>query len=370
MVFGILSSMINEIRHETQNQSPLKIQLCKATDSGVIDVPKDLFEGIMEASSKNAESRRVVMMHLFECFTQLSKAKAWLRVHAALMLTEDLVLNFPVLSAEIASGFYFDLLQQLSFLEHFELATDRRAQALVRSKAQSVRRMVAPKLADAELPGHPDCMQNKDNKDLSEDTASTCSVGETDNAQDCKSDDDEQVSVTDPDLLTRLLKEVQGDWVTKKGSTLKINGLVATWSSGFTGSLSADHEFLYLKFPQDEKEYHAYLRKEDSVLCWSDGDCWRREENRDVPLKEQEWHGVLLPQASSIKLQKKAAIHGVVSIGHCSDTESESSSDETPAVGHKQRGQRKMRTRRERTEKSTLTSQSQDGQEAVLDLLA
>merc|ERR1719230_2533720 len=101
------------------------------------------------------------MMHLFECLTQTTKAKAWLRVHAALMLAEDLVLNFPVLAAEIASGYYFDLLQQLSFLQHFELGNDRRAQALVRSQAQSVRRLVAPKLADAELPGHPDSIQKE-----------------------------------------------------------------------------------------------------------------------------------------------------------------------------------------------------------------
>jgi hypothetical protein len=287
-----------------------------------------------------------------------------------MMLTQDLVLNLPVLAGEIATGYYFDLLQQLSLLEHFELVSDRRVQALVRSKAHSVRLLVAPKLNDAELPGHPDSLPNKESKeDISEDTASTCSVGDTSNVDDCKSDgvlSDEQESITDPELLTRRLKEVQGDWVTKKGSTLKISGLVATWSAGFTGSLSADHEFLYLKFPNDEKEYHAYLRMDDNVLCWSDGDLWRRSENKDMPLPEQEWHGVLVPQRQPS--QEQLVVHGLVSVGHCSDTESESSADETPAVGHRQRGQRKMRTRKERTEKSTLTSQ--DKQEAIPDLLA
>merc|ERR1719428_2474964 len=104
-------------------------------------------------------------MRIFECFTQTKKAKAWLRIHAALMLTQDLVLNFPVLSAEIASGYYFDLLQQLSFLEHFELVSDRRAQALVRSQAQSVRRLVAPKLADATLPDRPHSIQDEKVRD-------------------------------------------------------------------------------------------------------------------------------------------------------------------------------------------------------------
>jgi hypothetical protein len=248
------------------------------------------------------------------------------------------------------------------------MVSDRRVQALVRSKAHSVRLLVAPKLNDAELPGHPDSLPNKESKEDSEDNASTC-IEDTSNVHDCKSDgalSDEQESVTDPELLTRRLKEVQGDWVTKKGSTLKISGLVATWSAGFTGSLSADHEFLYLKFPNDEKEYHAYLRMDDNVLCWSDGDLWRRSENKDMPLPEQEWHGVLVPQRQPS--QEQLVVHGLVSVGHCSDTETESSADETPAVGHRQRGQRKMRTRKERTEKSTLTSQ--DKQEASPDLLA
>jgi hypothetical protein len=245
----------------------------------------------------------------------------------------------------------------------------------VRSKAQSVRRLVAPKLADAELPDRPHSIQDEkvrdgklskmNKEDVNEDTASTCSAEESSATS---RSDDEQECITDPDLLTRLLKDAQGEWVTKKGSSVKINGLVATWSNGMKGSLSADHEFLYLKFPQDEKEYHAHLRIEDNVLCWSDGDFWRRSENRDVPLPEEEWHGVLKPKKNeSLISQEKVVIHGVVSVGHSSDTETESSADETPALGHKC-GQRKMRTRRERTEKSSLTLQVK--QEAPLDLLS
>lgn len=191
---------------------------------------------------------------------------------------------------------------------------------------------------------------------------STCSVGES------LATLSERECITDPDLLTRLLKDVQGDWVTKRGSPLKIQGLVATWSSGSTGSLSADDDFLYLKFAGDEKEYHAHLRMEDNVLCWSDGDFWRRSENQDVPLQEEEWHGVLVPKRRhALAAQEKVVIHGVVSVGHSSDTETESSEDETPALGHK-RGQRKMKTLRERTEKSSLPLQVK--QEAPLDLLS
>merc|ERR1711977_53760 len=75
------------------------------------------------------------------------------------------------------------------------------------------------------------------------------------------------------------------------------------------------------------------------------------------PAEEEEWHGVLLPQKSQALFKrtpsnpiesKKVVINGIVSVGHSSDTETESSADETSASGQK-RGQRRMRTRRERT---------------------
>lgn len=345
------------------NKSTLQLQLSKATDSGVIEIPKDLFEDIMEASARE-ESRRVIIMHIFDCFTQ-TKAKAWRRVHAALMLAQDLVLNVPVLVAEFASGHHFDLLQQLAFLEHFA-CTDSRAQTLVRSKAKSARQLIAPKLQDICLEDYlvaPET-QLKEDKDCfgHEDTQSTCSsAGES----------------------LDMLKDVQGEWLTKKGSEVKISGSVATWSSGTTGSLSADDEFLYLQLPNDEGKYHAYLRTEDGVLCWSDGDFWRRpvvlwtdgDFKQHVPLQavQQEWHGVLLPPKPNARTSEKVVIHGLVSLGHSidTDTESESSAHETPTSGRKS-GQRSLRTRRERTEKSSLTSpDSQEaGEQQILDLLS
>jgi hypothetical protein len=351
-------------------------------------VPKDLFKDILEASN-DEQSRRGIMMHIFECFTRSSTKKAWLRIHAALILTEELVSNgSPSLASEIASGYHFDLLQQLSFLEHFELVSDRRAQAMVRSRAQSVRRLVGPKLAcqdsiDISSETLPEAIQDKD---ASEDTASTCSAGEsltTSDAQDgCQSEATLAADEHEP-ITEFLMYAVQGEWITQKGTHLKIDGSIATWSSAFTGSLFVDGDFLYLHFPDDENEYHAYLRMEDGVLCWSDGDFWRRPQNRHIPLKE-EWHGVLLPPNNPLQSSGKKVVHGIVSVGHSSDTETESSSDEASSQGdkHGQRrsGQRRMRTRKERTEKSSRILTSSPSSESdirqaaasqdVLDLLA
>jgi len=330
------------------NKGPIKVQLNKATDSGVVDVPKDLFEGILEASN-DEQSRRVIMMHIFECFTQSTKAKhlPWKRIHAALILTEELLLNGSAsLVSEIASGYHFDLLQQLSFLEQFQWTTDPRAQALVRSKAQSVRRTVAPKLEGAEV------IQEKG--DLSEDTASTCSPAAS--LQDCDGAN-EQGHITD-----FLLYAVQGEWLTRRGTELKVSGSEASWSSGIKASLVAEGEFLYLHLPNDEKEYHAYLRADDGVLCWSDGDFWRRPQDKSFNPHEEEWHGVLLPpknpSISSANASAKKVVIGMVCVGHSSDTETESSADETSSQGQR-RGQRRMKTRKERTEQSSrISSQS------------
>jgi len=67
--------------------------------------------------------------------------------------------------------------------------------------------------------------------------------------------------------------------------------------------------------------------------------------------------GVLLLPKNQLPSPGKAVIHGIASVGHSSDTETESSADETPARGHKH-GQRRMRTRRERTEKSSHASRN------------
>jgi hypothetical protein len=348
---GLFSKTLSEGK-----TSSIKAKLSKATDSGVIDVPKALFEGILEASNEE-QDRRAIMMHIFECFTQSMKnvrpmskyedqAKAWRRIHAALILTEEVVINgSPSLASEIASGYFFDLLQQLSFLERFELSTDHRGQTMVRSRARALRRLVIPKLECGQDIGSiidESCPEAIQNKDAGEDTASTCSGEES------------GVEVKKAPITHFLMYAVQGEWITKKCSKVKISGSDATWSSDFKGSLSVDGELLYLKFPDDEKEYHAYLRTEDGVLCWSDGDFWRRPQDTHTDLTDEVWHGVLLPPKNPQSSAKKV-IHGFVCVGHSSDTESESSADETPSNGH-QRGQRRMRTRKERTEKFSRTA--------------
>jgi len=325
----------------------LEVQLSKATDSGVIDVPKDLFKSILEASHEE-KSRRVIMMHIRECFTNFAKAKAkaWRRIHAALLLTEELALEgSPDLVAEIASGFHFDLLQNLSFLQNFKLEEDPRAQALVRSKAGSVRRRLVPMLSC------PAAIQNKDDL-ASEDTTSTCSAETLLSYCNCSSD---AVVSDEEDSIDDFLKELQGQWLTKKGDKVIVNGPVATWATAqgkfiSRGSLAVDGEFLYVSFPNDDEEHHAYLRKEDQVLCWSNGDFWGRNEKGHVNLQHEEWHGVLSPSQNPLQSPGKKVINGLVSVGHSSDTDSESSAGETPSQGH-QRGQRRMRTRKERTEK-------------------
>jgi len=275
MVFAFLTQTLDKfdiISNQNvtpDDKAPIKVQLNKATDSGVVDVPKDLFKGILEASN-DGQSRRAIMMHLFECFTQSTKAKhvrkPYLRVHAALILTEELILKgSPALVSEIASGYHFDLLQQLSFLEQFHWTADPRAQALVRSKAQSVRRTVAPKLEGAEV--------IQDKGDLSEDTASTCSGA------------DEHAPITHD-----LLEAVQGEWRTKRGTEMKVNGSEV---SGFiNASLVVEGEFLYLHFPNDEKEYYAYLRADDGILCWSDGDFGGDHRTKASDVKKKKSSGM------------------------------------------------------------------------------
>lgn len=339
MVLGIFSQAF-----AGGDKNSIKFQLNKATESGVVDVPKDLFEDILKATD-DEESRRTIMMHIFECLAS-SKAKQWRRVHAALLLTEEVVLHgSPVLTTEIASGHHFDLLQRLSFLEHFEFVDDRRAQTMVRSKAQSVRRRIAPKLNEQGFEDLP----IQDKGDLA--SESTC----TSNTQDlsCRSDGTHLSGVDEEECVTGLLKDVQGEWLTKRNNSVKVSGSSALWASGSTGSLFVDRDFLYLHLPTDTKEYHAYLRVEDGALCWSDGDQWRRPGQRDMPVQEEEWHGVLLPPKNApgagYPAAGKVVINGMVSVGHCSDTESESSAKETPAAGH-HRGAHKLKTRRERDE--------------------
>lgn len=143
----------------------LEQNLKRITESGVIDVPTELLQPIIDASN-NEEDRRVVMEHLRECLTE-SSGKRWRRICSALALTRDLVRRGdPALLVESASGRHFDLVQRLSLLERFERNTDRRVQTIIRSKAKELGHEVRARLDGAEI---------YVGKDPKQDQASTCS---------------------------------------------------------------------------------------------------------------------------------------------------------------------------------------------------
>lgn len=150
--------------------NPLETDLKRVTESGVIDIPKELLSVIAEASHSEHD-RRVIMHHLRECLAEPS-GKRWRRVHAGLCLAEDLLkTGAPELLVETAEGRHFDLIQRLSLLEHFECTNDKRVQNMVRTKATALRSEAVPRLETAsELQP---CDQAKDMKD----TSSTCSPG-------------------------------------------------------------------------------------------------------------------------------------------------------------------------------------------------
>lgn len=144
----------------------LPADLKRVTHSGVLDIPKELLTPIIEAS-RNEEDRPEIMKHLRECLAEPS-GKQWRRIYGALVLVDALVKNgAPALLIETSEGRHFDLVQRLSFLEHFD-NTDKRVMNNIRKKAEEIRKDVVPLIESAAL------RDTEDNKD----TASTCSPGE------------------------------------------------------------------------------------------------------------------------------------------------------------------------------------------------
>jgi len=123
---------------------------------------------VIEASN-NEEDRPEIMKHLRECLAEPA-GKHWRRIYGGLVLVEALIKNgSPMLLTETAEGRHFDLVQRLSFLEHFE-NTDKRVMNNVRKKAEGLRKEVVPLIQSAGLP--------KDIEDT-KDTVSTCSGATT-----------------------------------------------------------------------------------------------------------------------------------------------------------------------------------------------
>mmetsp|Transcript_71108 Transcript_71108/g.179537 ORF Transcript_71108/g.179537 Transcript_71108/m.179537 type:complete len:277 (-) Transcript_71108:106-936(-) len=157
-------------------KNSLEVDLGRITESGVIEIPKELLDVVVEAAVGEDE-RREIMRHLRECLTEPA-IKRWRRVYAGLVLVEELAKRGPpALLVETAQGHHFDLVQRLSLLEHFENTGDRRVQNMVRTKATALRAEMVTRLQAA---GDEAPLQS--GGDAIKDTASTCSPGITSNA--------------------------------------------------------------------------------------------------------------------------------------------------------------------------------------------
>lgn len=166
---GFANYASNFVRRLKTTDPSLEPALARITDSGLVDIPDELFTPVIE-ESREEHGRKVIMNHLRQCLTDVAKPKAWKRLHAAMILIEELMTNgSAALLAETAVGRHFDVVQKLSFVERFQHTSNERAQSMVRAKAKSLRYSLAEKLREFGA--------NKVGKwaDADEDTESTCS---------------------------------------------------------------------------------------------------------------------------------------------------------------------------------------------------
>jgi len=167
------------------SDEPLNIHLKRITDSaytrktlGGAEIDGELIAPVIQ-DSHDGDSRREIMRHLQACLSEPS-GKRWQRIYGGLALTEKLMLHGShELVIEVAHGHHFDLVQKVSFLEHFDAAargvSDRRAQNVVRSKASELLKTLVPELQKAsaeELPQHAGLNGKDSTSKNSEDTNS------------------------------------------------------------------------------------------------------------------------------------------------------------------------------------------------------
>jgi hypothetical protein len=159
--------MSGRVATTTQLPSQLKSVTHVSTIEKAGDISKETLASITQASH-NEDDRKVIMQHVRECLTETS-GKHWRRIFGAMFLLEELFKNgSPKLLAEASEGRYFDLAQRLAFLEHCAF-TDKRAQSLVRNKAEAFRKDVIVLLENASL-------KDQGDKDTANcETVSTCS---------------------------------------------------------------------------------------------------------------------------------------------------------------------------------------------------
>jgi hypothetical protein len=130
-----MAGLLNRLRGSS---SSIEADLKRITDTEAIDVPKDALMNIVQASH-SVDDRREIMQHLRECLSEPSE-KRWRRIYGGLVLVEQLLQRGSrALMVETSEGLHFDLVQRLSFLEHFSFKTDIRVQGMVRQKAQVLR---------------------------------------------------------------------------------------------------------------------------------------------------------------------------------------------------------------------------------------
>mmetsp|Transcript_9518 Transcript_9518/g.19597 ORF Transcript_9518/g.19597 Transcript_9518/m.19597 type:complete len:468 (-) Transcript_9518:469-1872(-) len=175
MVVDILSRVAC---HRGCNE-PLRMNLERITEIGAADTTQrrlqELLAPVLDASHE-ADLRPVIMRHLCDCLSETT-GKRWQRIYGGLVLTENLVQQGShVLLIETAHGHHFDLVQKISFLEHFDSAargcSDQRAQHCIRKKAKDLRSMLLPRLKKASVEELPQ------NAGLGyKDSLSTCSPG-------------------------------------------------------------------------------------------------------------------------------------------------------------------------------------------------
>mmetsp|Transcript_36409 Transcript_36409/g.66695 ORF Transcript_36409/g.66695 Transcript_36409/m.66695 type:complete len:303 (-) Transcript_36409:33-941(-) len=127
--------------------SALSADLRRVTDGGFADIPKDAVKYVV-ACANTLENRKEIMVHLQECLADLGH---WRRVFGALELVEPLFVETNrELLTETFEGKHFDIVQRLTFLEHFDYPKDMRVQKMVRTKATNLRTQVIRLMGSAE----------------------------------------------------------------------------------------------------------------------------------------------------------------------------------------------------------------------------
>jgi len=247
------SAIWSRVKSLKGGTNTLQADLKKITDSGCMDIPTELLDTIVAAST-DADNRREIMTYLRECLAGPASTKQWKRVYGAMVLAEDLMKRGDRnLLVETAEGHHFDIIQRLSFLEQYH-NSDKRAQGLVRSKAGTVRADLVPKLQNAAS----EC--SKDLEDVrSQGEASTCanSVISHNTMSTDVSNEIEKGSSTSPHF--------QPTFPVKSNSRMVLNGVVAVGhNEDTTDESSADEgEPAPVQYRQAKPWKQADLHKEE-----------------------------------------------------------------------------------------------------------